>query len=490
MKLSKIVKKITSISLAAALAVSGINYQPAKAEAAELPVVTVLGATLSLDADAGKQSMRVAIQVENADNASACGMSITYNGKKLDFSTEDAKYNKLYDYDEETKKVVYAVKIANIPSDNFDDNFVIEGFATPITGAEEGEKVTTEAPVEKSVDSVVADIAKKNPGVDMTKSGVLVKKIAEFDITSADSLGAVAGTGFALSNPYSNPGAYGCAAASYDEANECAVITEYGVTAIKDGETVTGYEPNANPGSNGEGIAYKPDSYPTGDYIFSINVLAEAGKTLRVNAYGTVYAETAAATGDWQTMDIRFTAVNEQWPRPYTISYNYNGGTVYKFKSFVVNKVLEKEDVSDTKIDKAVRCDLSKIIDIDNKGIIKYDDATGTIKTLDSSSQFYVAIPLPFEVNPGESVKVTISGPSWGSGTFRCWTVPQYEKHSGSYVHNNSLTFQTSATKGEAFTSSLTLTAKDKVCNHLTFKTTSGAVNGLVIDNISVQKVQ
>lgn len=184
MNLKSICKKIASIGLAAALVVSGITYQPGTAKAAaELPKVTVLGATLSLDADAGCQSMRVAIQVTNADNASACGMDIKYGTKTIKFSTKNDGQNKLYDYDLKNNTVVYAVKIKNIPVGNFADNFTISGFATPIDG-NNGEDVTTGEPVTKSVNGVVEAI-KTATGLDnlvIAADGSLLVEEEGFDV--------------------------------------------------------------------------------------------------------------------------------------------------------------------------------------------------------------------------------------------------------------------------------------------------------------------
>jgi len=338
MKLSKIVKKITSISLAAALAVSGINYQPAKAEAAELPVVTVLGATLSLDADAGKQSMRVAIQVENADNASACGMSITYNGKKLDFSTDDGVNNKLYDADADTNTIVYAVKIANIPSENFKDNFTIEGYATPIAGAEEGEKVTTEAPVEKSVDGVVAAIAEKDDSINM-KDSKLVKKVASLDIANVASLPSSGDDKFILSAVAD----VGYSVAEYDSENDCAIIS---TCDMEDNEaSFTGN--NSNGSNQVIGLVYKFVQGRGLDYIIETTVDNTDNMEFIGSWAGTIAPKSSVKDGDWVKLSYEINAGG--W---WDYGYRTRTPKTYKLKQYDIYKVLTSGDLADTKLDK------------------------------------------------------------------------------------------------------------------------------------------
>ena len=179
MKFKGFLKKFTSVGLAFALVLSGNVCKPESVKAAaKLPEVTVLGATLSLDADSGYQSMRVAIQVENADNASECGMDITYNGKKLSFSTADSVNNKLYDVDADKNNIIYTVKIKNIPVDNFGDEFTIEGFATPInTNGEQIDKVEAASAETRSVNGVVEAIKKAtgDDSIRLSSDGALIK---------------------------------------------------------------------------------------------------------------------------------------------------------------------------------------------------------------------------------------------------------------------------------------------------------------------------
>ena len=457
MKLSKIVKKITSISLAATLAVSGINYQPAKAEAAALPVVTVLGATLSLDADAGKQSMRVAIQVENADNASACGMSITYNGKKLDFSTEDAKYNKLYDYDEKTKKVVYAVKIANIPSDNFDDNFIIEGYATPITGAEEGEKVTTETPVEKSVDSVVAGIAEKlNDNSVKLLDGKLVKYSEGFNV----DLSKIAED----------------QAVDYDGETNSLKGTSVANFMVPLGKTFTsGYVVKANIVGSKKGDILR--SYLTGGVdVSQTNVVAvnNQSDTLMPLDLDLEYVVNENASATHMMIKCGAAGAGTNWDEVEITSITIE----------CYYKLMTANDIGDTNIDKSINIDLASIET--KKGSGDYDENLKQYIMNDASGDSEAHMALPETLAAGKSLKIRVKGNWKGTTGFRFWI--------GDGPNNNGDHVQVFKGFTGAFDETFVITASVD-CSHLTIKHINpwdggGAIDGLEIDSISVEYVR
>lgn len=396
MKLSKIVKKITSISLAAALAVSGINYQPAKAEAAELPVVTVLGATLSLDADAGKQSMRVAIKVENADNASACGMSITYNGKKLDFSTNDDRYNKLYDVDADSGAIVYTVKIANIPKANFGDDFTIEGYATPIAGGS-GEDVKTEAPVEKSVQEVADAIMAKDATIKMSEvTGTLMRKVIGLDIAENTEIYAKDSQN-QISCWYNDADAD--AAYEYVAGDDCFKIT--------------------TDSSTGKGIGYQCSNGGAGKYIYSMDIkTADTVKTKVVGYFGS-YGGTGntewTGTGDWMSVEQAVSLDN--YGAAY-LSTNSGAADIY-VKRFEVYKAITNDDVEDTKLTlKSQQLDLSTLKTTDGSSFVQNNDGSLTITTAGNyTGGIKIAVPKLKVANPTK-LQIAIEAIEGSGGQF------------------------------------------------------------------------
>lgn len=110
----------------------GINISNNK----DYPTVSVLGATLRTEGNKdGTQSLRIAIQVNNASKACACGIKLKVKNSQKDYtviSTYDSEYQNLYMKDEEEDKVVYTVVIQNIPEQNTSTDFEVVGFADPL----------------------------------------------------------------------------------------------------------------------------------------------------------------------------------------------------------------------------------------------------------------------------------------------------------------------------------------------------------------------
>lgn len=127
--------------------------------------VSVLGASLKLsdsDNQTGKQSMRISIEVTNADKATGCAVELSLNGGTYTVATDESLYSggcgvvsrNIYSKDTEGKSVVYSVVIKGIPKNYFASGIGVRGIAVKSGG----EKVTVptegEENISKSVDGV------------------------------------------------------------------------------------------------------------------------------------------------------------------------------------------------------------------------------------------------------------------------------------------------------------------------------------------------
>ena len=122
--------------------------------------------------------------------------------------------------------------------------------------------------------------------------------------------------------------------------------------------------------------------------------------------------------------------------------------------------------------------------DMDSDTIIVNDTQT------DPSASTFMHLPLPVTVAPGQKLKVTISGTSWGSSDFRIWTVPQGGETSGDFVQNNSIFLNPTVNEDNSFTGTVELIAKDRECNRITLKPLYGVkITNLVISEIKVELV-
>lgn len=188
MFISKNGKRLMAYIMSMAILLSGLIYAPKTADAAGgEPTVTVLGATIRLAQDYdnanGKQSMKFAIKVTNADKAKSCSIKLSLNGKDYIVSTKDfgetvggGKVDKQIKTvsDKGADYVEYAVVVRDIPKANFDSSISITGYADTLVA--ESEEVAS-AVAEKSVSGVVEELSKDCPklGVKLDESGKLVK---------------------------------------------------------------------------------------------------------------------------------------------------------------------------------------------------------------------------------------------------------------------------------------------------------------------------
>lgn len=210
MLLSKKAARVLAIASTFAFTLTGMSAaQPAKVQAAvdQAPTVKVLGATLRLDGESGKQSLRFGIEVSNASNAEACGIDITYKGKTVTVGTDvdddtangKKKHTAVYSKDEANDKIVYSAVITGIPKANYSEAFSVKGYVKEKVALEnKGESIA----VNKSVTNVVDSLKKQYPemGLELDETtGNLMKtvdgskvEVAQADFGSAENNGNVA----------------------------------------------------------------------------------------------------------------------------------------------------------------------------------------------------------------------------------------------------------------------------------------------------------
>lgn len=123
--------------------------------------------------------------------------------------------------------------------------------------------------------------------------------------------------------------------------------------------------------------------------------------------------------------------------------------------------------------------------DIDTDSIHINDTQTGNGDTT------FMYFPIPLTVKPGEKLKVTISGPSWGTDKFRIWTTPENATGSGDYVEDANIYLDPSVSAGSPYTVSVELTAKKSDCNCITIKAGWNVkIKDLIISEIVVERVE
>lgn len=154
------------------------------------PEVSVLGATLRLseagDNKNGTQSVRLGIQVTNADLAKACGVKITINGKTVTVGTTGLTgatktYDMMNNIDEGSKTVVYAVVIKDVPQNAFETPIEVQGI---VQNQDDAQVKSTQ--IEKNVSGIVNAMKLKYPALGLKlESGVL--KTSEGNAVTKDT---------------------------------------------------------------------------------------------------------------------------------------------------------------------------------------------------------------------------------------------------------------------------------------------------------------
>jgi hypothetical protein len=185
-------KKLMAFVMSVALVLSVLFIPEAKqAKAADPPSVKVLGATLRLSSgdNDGTQSMRIGIQVDNANQAYACAIQLTVGTKTYTVATKAGKGNevqeKLHSKDEANNSVVYAVVLKGIPESAYYSTISIQGKAWDID-----DNLYQSDPTEKNVMGVVDTIKDKFPGLNICiLNGSLYKDAGTSKLTSSDISG-------------------------------------------------------------------------------------------------------------------------------------------------------------------------------------------------------------------------------------------------------------------------------------------------------------
>lgn len=390
MKISKNSKKLMSLIMMMALVFSSlvVTQKPAKA-AGGAPTVEVLGATLRLNDESGKQSLRVGIKVTNPDKVASCGIDVTYGGKTKTVTTENEGQRNLYakkgDY------VIYTVVITGIPVAKFGDEFSFVGKAKAIDRF-----VTIEDTIatQKSVSGVVESLNNNSDEkISITTDGLLVKEVVALDTTSiptevADiSKAPLSSFGFLKAN----------------DTTSCTVNSEENTLDV----TTT----------KGDGIFYKlgnSSDYPA-TCIIRVVAKSTAGKGIVIDKYGTPLVN-ETATGEYQT--IEYTPTLENYAA-YNVNQGWNGG-VLSIKEFSINQVLTDEDLpSIVPLPKLV---LTSSTPITDKGSWKFAEMTNYPSNFDISN--YTKLIIKFKCYDSSENVITTNSSLAGKITVNLSTNP------------------------------------------------------------------
>lgn len=406
MHITKKETKLMAFVTAFVMMLSCLVVIPTEAKASgAAPKVTVLGASLRMDADDGHQSMRIGVQVENASQAKACGVELTIGDKTVKIATDGdgktvLKGDKIYEYDEAKDTILYTAVITNIPSAAFSTAISAKGSATPV---EEGDAVVSDA-VAKSVTDVVDGIKENLPDVQMLDDGTLVNgTIATLDTSSADSLkphGTV--------NNFYNWSAPEPANTSKKDATAEYDATEEALKFVTD----TG---------SGRGLTYQTSSKI--DPIFSMQVkAADTSASFQLQEYfGVGSGPTYTVTGDYQTITEKV-SLDAYAVRSLTLT---KPGTYY-VKSCALYRPLTSDDVTMHLPKETVTLSLADAV---GGGTGKLTDGspapTGSVdKNGDGSilvkNHTFVCIPLGKTYPAGSKLKVTVYGECTQTG-LRGW---------------------------------------------------------------------
>lgn len=477
MKSTKVLRKLAACVLSITIVLTGVAVSPntaVKASTLAEPNAVILGASLRTEGNNnGTQSLRIAVQINNASKASACGIKIKPTEKEESdytvISTENEGYDKIYAKDTTKDTIVYTVVISNIPINKATTDFDIIGFAKKLNSEDE---IATE-PAVKSVQRVV-DALKPTYGDDLTLNASGKLSI----ITELDLSGAIDAT---------NGGeAAGTAPSVYDSTNEKIyaenvkdiliplnnTIAIDDTVAIEVNGTCTGSngDPRArlSKGSvDGELCAWAYNAY-TGEKTFSVDTNKKGDMSY------VPYLEFKVSAYNSENFD----------------NITINSITISKLVNIKNRPNIELSDGTSLKPSNETKeIDLSKA-SFENS-CATYDTVTKSIKTIrldaaDISTVIY--IPTGFSIPVDTDVKVTIKGSSWGNRDFRVWTTPLTGRTSGDFVTNNQVFLNPGVAQGEPFEKTISLTTKGEACANLTLKPSSGfSVKGLVITNITIE---
>lgn len=135
----------------------------------------------------------------------------------------------------------------------------------------------------------------------------------------------------------------------------------------------------------------------------------------------------------------------------------------------------------------AVRIDPSSSgsYDIDSDTVRINDTRTG------QGDSTFMYFPNPITVKAGERIRVTISGPKWGSNDFRIWTTPSTDTGNGTvYAENPNVFLNPTKQTDGSYSGTVEIAAKAGECNCLALKAAYGVkIQDLIISEIIVERV-
>lgn len=479
-----------------AMLLTVLVYVPKTASAADKqPVVTVLGASLRLDAsdNNGKQSMRVAIKVDNADSAKACSIRLSINGKNYVVSTKNtgsevAGYtvnrtiNGVYSKDPDKNSVVYAVVVTGIPEASFYDSIRITGYADTMKETSSEVKSSTEA---RNVMGVVNALQAQYPKVGITIENGTLKKSGGENLTAKD-----------LEGYNDNPVDY--------------------TVETPDLSNIEKLPGDGNVTRTPQGITYNETG--TADPLFIPIEEAVVGETIVVNIKGHTGAKSGgfrcypsdvsdramADQPDWivfEDKDVDFDITKEIVIYDHKLYHPQEGEDPKPCnvaKTICIKGTSWGVPVTDLTISSITVTHKGKgnnpaplgpgIVDLstfnnDNNSKASYDSNTCQVTIEDDTGKMYsFKLPESESFVAGDQVTITLTGNYTGTKQFRAWI----SKDVWSNVSNSTPAV---VINQENFTSSVTVTLTD-AGNFVNIKALNGNFDGkLTIYKIKVEKV-
>ena len=132
---------------------------------------------------------------------------------------------------------------------------------------------------------------------------------------------------------------------------------------------------------------------------------------------------------------------------------------------------------------------------IDPSSCGSYNIDTDTVNINDTRTSqgdsTFMYFPNPITVKAGERIKVTISGPKWGSNDFRIWTTPSNDTGNGSvYAEDPNVYLNPTIQPDGSYSGTVEIAAKAGECNCLSLKAGYGVkIQDLIISEIIVERV-
>lgn len=323
MDITKNARRWMAAVMAMALALTGLVAAPKTADAVTTaPTVIVKGATLKLEGTTdGKQSMRIGVEINNADLATACGMKIEYKGSSVTVATDNG-YDKIYDYDETHQKVVYTAVITGIPSTAFADDFTITGL---VKGTDDTDYIESSSSVTKSINGIVDSL-----GADYKLAeGILLKKLSELDINNVKD------------------GIYAWEQAVIDNGCASEVVTYNDQTCLKvsDGTRTAGETETPVSAS----VKFKFADMSSAGRKFFVDVNACSSSGYKITSYSPETKKTEAT--DFLQTGVFITGNSVHGYEQFTVAPNTSGDDLY-VKSFVIYEAVSSLGYDDMEIDK------------------------------------------------------------------------------------------------------------------------------------------